>query len=687
MRRAPGCVERSPSRHGRVSLALPLVLLLVACAPKGEGVVGSPPGVAFAGHPPNEFYQACGYGRVALSPDGALLAAMDPGEGLKRRDWRVHYPAPLPDRLAVADTDCMIEKGGLSGCHVGTFELGPFAEGVQAYWSLDSRHVFARAQATIFGVFEVDRAAKSVRPVGRPIDHPFALYDNLAIIGPTPSREVGQEIERINAARKRSDALLRAWSWNDRFGNVRMTLRTEGMSAEGALHDSLELGSVGYDGSSDIERTGFSVMVFGGDGFSRPSRVLDVTGRPWLAGSGEALVREASPDGAGWRWRSGPRPGLYGKRPIYESATGRLLGVHTETEIEWVTVDPLLESLREAILDALPAGATLHEVQVAKAAGKAVVLHYDLRTRGAHMILKRDDGDDRWNASGSICDDHDPQQRAVRSARTYDAGEPGWPVLARFYGQTGSRQLVVYLHGGPSPGVLYDASWNPHHPSWRGIKSDVVTYDPSGTIGVDAAVAQRLAAVGGAALERDARLIVRDVRRLAGRYDEVVLIATSFGGMLAPDVARGLDDRLSRAYLFVPAARMRRASELGRHVTENTLKGVSTSFSQLQLDHHMGLKRTDGQPNIDDWLKARYESFRPDQRFLIVFGRFDDLSRPEDVPHRHGARVVVIDADHRAPTYARADPKTGGSMWIWAPYDTPETRAGLVELDGFGKPR
>jgi hypothetical protein len=122
-------------------------------------------------------------------------------------------------------------------------------------------------------------------------------------------------------------------------------------------------------------------------------------------------------------------------------------------------------------------------------------------------------------------------------------------------------------------------------------------------------------------------------------------------------------------------------------VTENTLKGVSTSFSQLQLDHHMGLKRTDGQPNIDDWLKARYESFRPDQRFLIVFGRFDDLSRPEDVPHRHGARVVVIDADHRAPTYARADPKTGGSMWIWAPYDTPETRAGLVELDGFGKPR
>lgn len=628
------------SKRFVVMLVLAFVLLSVSCSPRDDEPVG--PEVVFAGHSPGPEL-ACGYSRAELSPDGSMFTLLESGDYLPGEAWPIGVDDISPSRSAVIDTACFVGEGSLKGCQVGTVQAGPLAMGARAWWSDDSRHLFVNAGGRV-GAFVIDPGAKRIALVDEPREHRFINSWTLAIVGPTSSKTREQEWRRIREA---EDWFVKVKTSSYRANGLsamRVTLGPEGMSASGTIAGSIDLGAVRPEDGRRVENTGYLVSVFQGE--PRPMLVKDETGVEWLVGVGEALRRRQSADGARFEWEPGPKPGLYGKRPIIDSATGRFLGVHTERDIVWAHPKASLDALRDKVLSELHPESTLHQVSVSSRAGTAVVLHFN-RDAVEHLALKRDPVAGDWRSGGAVCRREKPSVRSETTAQTYDAGEPGWPVMARIERREGNRRLVVVLHGGPGRTVLFGgvsaiaASLE---------RNDRVSYDPSGTIGVDATVAERLARYGAEALERDARLIVADIKRLAPAYDEVVLYAVSYGGALVPAVASGLGEGFVRAYLEAPLAYHHHPlSNQGEraHAKKNHF---SEGFSVLFHELHFGNRRSDGKKPFDRWLADQYRGFTLDQRFTVVQGSKDELSRPGDIPNPGQARMVVVDGGHASAT-------------------------------------
>jgi hypothetical protein len=328
------------------------------------------------------------------------------------------------------------------------------------------------------------------------------------------------------------------------------------------------------------------------------------------------------------------------------------LGVHTERDIVWIKGDKRLDSLRSRVLGDLPEGAVIHQVEVSRQADVAFVIHYDLMKGLTHSIYRLPRGQSDWVAGGQTCPLREPEEsHAPLRARTYDAGEAGWPVVARHYTREGNRRLVVYLHGGPSMSALYD-DVGYHLMKWGSSSrhpEDLVAYDASGSVGVEASVSQRLAQKAGMALERDAALIAQDVKRLSKAYDEVVIRAVSFGAVLVPDLARHLGDGFTRAYLAAPFTRFRRYDEMATLQQHDRNTGMSASFRDLSQRLFYGLERDDGLVPTDRWLARKWADFVPDSRYVFVFGDLDEISRPSDLPNRGASRFVIVEGGHHAP--------------------------------------
>lgn len=649
----------------RCTARLVIAVALLATAPAApqddRPLVPERDGV-FAGHPP-VVQLGCGYERAALAPDGSMFALMTGTGGQPGHNAPIAASFEGPDRVAIVDSACFLRTGSLVDCQVGT--VSAVIEAI-AWWSQDSRHLFANHGGRIAG-FRVDKAEKRVTLIGEPRGDVFAWWPFLAVVGPTPSVTSEAEWTRIRDARKWFMSVRgRDGAGTDPYSFTRITLRPDGMAASGTLRGSIDLGVTLAAPGRDVEPTGFPVTIFPDE--DRPRVVRDEAGNDWAVGSGEALRRIArGPQGVA-RWETGPRGGLYGKRPIFDAASGRLLGIHTERDIVWIKGDKRLDSLRTRVLGDLSEDAVIHQVEVSRQADIAFVIHYDLMRGLTHTIYRLTQGQAGWETAGQTCPLRDPEEggRAPLRARTYDAGEAGWPLIARHYTRDGNRRLVVYLHGGPQMSVLYD-DVGYHFMKWGSSSrqlEDLVAYDASGSVGVEASVSQRLAQKAGKALERDAALIARDVKRLSKGYDEVVIRAVSFGAVLVPDLARHLGDGIARAYLAAPFTRFRRYDEhpvLQRH---DKKVGMSASFKDLSQRLFYGLERADGLVPLDRWLTSKWADFTPDDRYVFVFGDLDEISRPSDVPNRGRSRFVIVEGGHHAP-------QSNGGPECWVSGDCP----------------
>ena len=634
-----------------VLLALVAVVAWVTagCAPRDDKPVQ--PGVVFAGYPPGPKL-GCAYSRAALSPDGSMFTLVQSGDYRPGEDWPIYLGDVSPSRSAVIDAACFTEKGSLQACQVGTIQAGPVADGNRAWWSTDSRHVFVDAGGRV-GAFSVDREAKTIRLVDEPREHRFLNSWTLAIVGPTPSTSRTDEWARIRAAEDWFAKVRSPFFRSSPLSAMRVTLGPEGMVASGTLTGSIGLGVVRPSDAMAVEDTGYMVSAFQGE--DRPMLLRDERGGEWLVGMGEALHKRADGPRDGRRWESGPRAGLFGKRPILDASSGRFLGVHTERDIDWAHPDEELVGLRERILEGLQPASRLHQIEVSRHGGAAVVLSHQ-RASVSHAVYTKAGPDREWGMRSAECRRDTKSAKATMSAAesptvtTYDAGEPGWPLIASLTKTSGAARLVVYLHGGPGSSVLHGEVGDPH--GWVDRRSaDVVSYDPSGTIGVDASVAERLARFGGDALQRDADLIVSDVVRLAAGYDEVVLYAASFGGALVPAVSAGLGPLLKRAFLAAPLAVHHHPASNERERRHNRKSNYTERFSELFHDLHFGNRRTDDRQPFDQWLLSQYRRMTLDERFVVVQGSLDDLSRPGDIPNPGKAKMVVVDGGHHATAW------------------------------------
>lgn len=626
--------------------ATAVLILSGGCAPRDDVPIVAERDGFFAGHAPAQDV-GCSYQSASLSPDGSMAVLMNSSaNGGNSRIIEGFTQALDPDRLVVLDTACVAAGGTLSACQVGTIEAGPTSQGVGSWWAKDSRHLLVNAGGRV-AAFEVDRSRRAPRLVDEPRSHRFMKPWTLGIIGPTPSTSREQEWARVRAAERWFEDVRDPFMRRSEVSSMRVTLTPDGMTASGTISGSIGLGVLRRPQGAQVEDTGYTVSAFEGE--KRPTLILDDRGEEWLIGMGEALRRVSGSPGVASKWVAGPRPGLFGKRPILDSATGRLIGVHTEREIAWIHPDADLAALEARLLATLPSSSSIEQLVISRAVGIAIAVSFTAGVEGGHSVLRRAAAGGAWQARYLRCADANlGSSVSGTTARTYDAGEPGWPVVARLHQRPASRRLLVYLHGGPDRSVLYDQAFDPG--GWLKRQSgDVVSYDPSGTIGVDASVAQRLAEFGGEALERDAQLIVADVRRLAPNYEEVVLYAASYGGVLVPDVVRGLGSRLARAYLVAPLARHHDPLTNKADRAAARKRNFSDDFTVLFHDLHFGNRRVDSRVPFDVWLEAKYQGFTLDQRFMVVQGDRDEISRPGDVPHPGSARMIVVAGGHHAP--------------------------------------
>ena len=631
------------SRHCSIAIFISFALHgLVGCAPRDDAPLDTARDGVFAGYSPAREL-GCSYQSASLSPDGSMAVFLDSDAGGGNSNFIAGFSSALrPDRSAIVGTACLLAEQSLPACQIGTIAAGPTAQGARAWWSVDSQHVFMNSGGRV-GAFVIDRATNRISLVDEPREHRFMRPWTIAVVGPTPSRTRTDEWKRIRAAEKWFASVRNPLFGQGALSSMRVTLGLHGMAASGTISDSMELGAL-RSAADGVEKTGHLVTVFMGE--ERPMLLQDERGSDWLVGMGEALRRQRASNGSAFKWAPGPRSGLYGKRPILDSATGRLLGVHTERDIAWVYPDADLEALRVRLLATLPSSALINQITMSRSAGVAVAISFTRGVEGGHTVLRRAPNG-LWRGGYARCAAPSTDGPVGVAGYTYDAGEPGWPVMARIERREGNRRLLVFLHGGPGRTVLYGGAFTRAAPLER---YDQVSYDPSGTIGVDAAVAERISRFGGEALERDARLIVADVKRLARSYDKVVLYAVSFGGALVPAVASGLGDVFDRAHLAAPLAYHHHPLSNERERVHAKKNKVSESFSLLFHDLHFGNRRNDGRQPFDSWLAAQYRSFTLDERFTVVQGSKDELSRPGDIPKPGRARMLVVDGGHMSAT-------------------------------------
>jgi hypothetical protein len=625
---------------------------------------------ALAGYPPSRSVP-CGYPHVSLSPDGTMFVMMSNSNLDTGLPIVVDGPATSESNsgVHVVDSACFRESGLSARCLLGRIAV-PAGVAI-AWWSTDSRHVFANGGGRMAG-FSIDPSARHVTMVGEPRNDLNAWYQTLAVVGPTPSISSEQEWQRFRSALGWVKSVRQPAVGKSPFSMMRVTLRTEGMSASGTITGSLDLGVIPAALTTTVESTGFRVTSFGSE--ERPIVLPDESGRLWAIEEAEALRQVDGATGEASRWEQGPRLRMYGKRPILDSASGRLLGVHTERDIVWAQMDSVLEGFRIEMMRVLPEDAVLHAVEYSRPANVAIATFYQVNVGLTRLVFQLDGRSGKWRSGGMTCpisDEHRNQPKVT--VRGYDAGEPGWPVMARLYSRANSRRLVVLLHGGLNRSVLYDdvGLWMVRSGSSGGKLEDIVSYDPSGLGGVDATVADRLATYGGAALERDADLIARDVLHLAASYDEIVLRVASYGGVLLPDVANRLGERLTRAYVTAPLMRHRLYDDLPVENHNDRRLGNSLTFKEISQRLHYGLNRDHGEKRFDRWLLDRYSRFRPDHRFMFVFGSQDELSRPGDLPHPGTARVVVLEGGHHVP-----QARSGPECWVSGDCSPDELKGG-----------
>lgn len=115
-----------------------------------------------------------------------------------------------------------------------------------------------------------------------------------------------------------------------------------------------------------------------------------------------------------------------------------------------------------------------------------------------------------------------------------------------------SNRLVVFLRGGPGSTVLPLTS-DGEHARWGEVGFDLLLVDYSGTAGMSAPVAGRLAADVTGSLRKDAALLSRWLREQRG-YPERQLVASSFGAHLAAQLLNAGDTGLQHAYIVSGAA-------------------------------------------------------------------------------------------------------------------------------------
>jgi len=635
-----------------------VLVLMMICVPSAYGEAAPPfdDSVKVAPLPPSEPC-LCGSSRAVLSPDGSMFALLQTNHGT----WNVRTRLQPWGQLHIIDSACFARERYITGCEVGGVSIDPpFA--FDAYWSQSGQELFVVSNDTLLVGMSVDRVGRKVRPLPGAINLEHAQSAFLNVRGPTASRTVVEEWRRRVSFRRDRYRFWRAGAEGVRYKVLSYEVSGEPVGAIGWIDGKLDTAAVTDLKNGGTERLPMSqAALFGSTWASAPVMYRSMDGHHWIFGGGEALRRETSSDGVP-RWTPAGDSRGFAKREIVDSSNGRLIGVHTETDVHWIREDSRFSKLTSAIRAQLTGASVIHTLTVAGGQRSALMLIQDLARGGVYVHLRWDPRRSDWVSSTLVC----PASNTVPgiSAQTLDVGDPGWPVPARIYRQAGAKRLVIHLHGGPTATLARDGTEVSAVDMLR-RGHDYVTFDYSGAIGVGMALSGRVSKGEPENLLRDAALMSRFLKTEGTKYDKISLLADSFGAVFVPSVMAQIGSRVDRVLLVGPAV---------KHRSRETAKGEpsgSMSHQQALERYFLGLHGGAGE-RWESFLASQWGDFPLDDRYLVVQGLKDDISMPGDIPNIGQARVDLVPGGHET---------LASDLWpCWMDVSCPQAL-----LDGLGK--
>ena len=609
-----------------------VLVLMMICAPYAHAQAAPPfdDSVKVAPLPSSEPC-LCGSSHAVLSPDGSMFALLQTSHGT----WNVRTPLQPWGQLHIIDSACFARAWHITGCEVGGVSIDPpFA--FDAYWSQSGQELFVVSNDTRLLGLSVDRVRRQVTPLPGAVDLVRAQSAFLNVRGPTPSRTVVEEWQRRMAFRRDRFRLWQAGAEGARYKVLSYEVSGEPVGAIGWIDGKLDTAAVVDLMNGGAERLPMSQpALFGSTWAAAPVMYRSMDGDRWIFGGGEALRRQISSDGVP-RWTPAGDSSGFAKREIVDSGNGRLIGVHTETDIHWIREDARLSKLTAAIRAQLTGASVIHTLTVAGGQRSALMLIQDLARGGVYVYLRWDPRRSDWVSSTLVC----PASNTVTgvSAQTLDVGDPGWPVPTRIYRQAGAKRLVIHLHGGPASTLARDGTQLSAVDILR-RGHDYVTFDYSGAIGVGMALSDRFSKGEPANLLRDAALMSRFLKTEVTKYEKISLLADSFGAVFVPTVMAQIGSRVDRVMLVGPAVKHR------SKVTAIGNPSGSMSHTEALERYFLGL---DGGA-IERWesfLDSQWGDFPLDDRYLVLQGLQDDISMPGDIPNIGQARVELVPGGH-----------------------------------------
>jgi pimeloyl-ACP methyl ester carboxylesterase len=575
--------------------------------------------------------QSCGHAKARLSPDGSMIALLD--ERFAERYWDAAVLGHPWHVVDVIDTACFGDSGAWSGCGVGRIQSRSKLPISDAYWGAEG-NLFVNINSSTLAASHVSARPRRLAalPVAMKLDPTTGPL--LLVRGPVPSRDAEQEWRRREVLVETQRRIARGSRTTTRYANVLVQATGREVSAvawpKGSLGIDVMLGAA----ESAAERLPQNIISLDGLHYLRPIEVFrGVDGAAWVIGGGDALRRR--PDKYGEpRWQQSGGATGFGVRPVVDSATGGLMGLHTETDVHWLSSDTRFARLTQAVRRALGPAGVIHSLEVAGKGERAFAMIQDLSRGGVYSLFAWDETTRDWRSTTYVCASKD----AVSDLRaeTIDIGDPGWAVPARLYRRPGIRALAVFLHGGPGTSFVRD-DYSHVTRDFLARGFDVVTFDYSGAVGARFDVANRISGNARAWL-RDADIIARYLEGAAGDYDKVVLYASSFGAFIAPTVIERLDSRLEAIVLGVPWLKDRSPRERGE-------RGADAALSELHRRDHQGLDEA-RVAELQRVMDAQQARMKPDERFLVYFGSTDRKSRPEDFTNRGKATIEIVAGGH-----------------------------------------
>jgi len=555
-------------------------------------------------------------------------------EPFQERYWNAAVPYPMWPLLDVMDSACFARQGSWTGCSVGRLQVTRSSV-IDAYWSEQAGVFFVNANSSSLVAVRADvrNGSMEVFPVALKMDRNVAA--EIDVRGPVPSIDAEQESARRDTMTALRERILYRSLGVLRYDDLRVSSSGRDMAFLARRRHSIDIEAFFESDRLEGELLPQSMLTLGGmrDHLRPIGLYRGVDGSSWVVGGGDALRRPAS-RAVGARWGVAEQPSGFGSRAVVEVGSGKLIGLHTEVDVRWISPDSRLAKLTSAVRSQLGRAGVIHSLQISMAGGRAFALIQDLARGGVYSMFDWDAQTSDWRATTLVC----RSDKAIPdlSAETLDIGEPGWRIPARWYRRPGSTRLLIYIHGGPESSLVRD-----HYESVvrefvpRGM--DVVMFDYSGALGAGFDIANR-ASAGAGAWMRDAYLVAQYLNREVGQYERASLAASSFGALLAPTIIESLNDRLFSISLGVPFLRYRTPDESDDYEPRLVVW-------RLRDRQYLGLDEP-GVRELKVVLAAQQSRLKPDKRYLVYFGSKDEKSRPEDFVNRGEAVVDIVNGGH-----------------------------------------